>query len=161
MPNMTQHGPNYDYATIRMIGFYQANGAQFAWDPRDFPPGFGQKYGAVYKDGQRNWLKGDLSYRLRVPPKVPVADFWAVTVYDVQTRALIEAPQRVAEINPNVRKLKNTDGSIDLLFGPSAPSGLEENWIQTVPGEPGSPTSVGTVRLSRFTTKAGRFRTST
>src|SRR4029077_2846947 len=94
MPNMTQHGPNYDYATIRMIGFYQANGAQFAWDPRDFPPGFGQKYGAVYKDGQRNWLKGDLSYRLRVPPKVPVADFWAVTVYDVQTRALIEAPQR-------------------------------------------------------------------
>ena len=41
----------------------------------------------------------------------------------------------MAEINPNVRKLKaNTDGSIDLLFGPSAPSGMEENWIQTVPG---------------------------
>jgi hypothetical protein len=53
----------------------------------------------------------------------------------VQTRALIEAPQRVAEINPNVRKLKaNTDGSIDLHFGPSAPSGMEENWIQTVLG---------------------------
>jgi hypothetical protein len=55
--------------------FYQANGAQFAWDPRDFPPGFGQKYAAVYQDGERNWLKGELGYRLRVAPKVPVADF--------------------------------------------------------------------------------------
>ena len=70
-----------------MIGFYQANGAQFAWDPRDFPPGFGQKYAAVYKDGERNWFKGESSYRLRVPPQVPVADFWAITLYDVQTRA--------------------------------------------------------------------------
>ena len=43
MPSMTQEGPNFSYVTARMIGVYQANGAQFAWDPRDFPPGFGQK----------------------------------------------------------------------------------------------------------------------
>jgi hypothetical protein len=41
----------------------------------------------------------------------------------------------VSEINPNVRKLKaNADGSIDLLFGPTLPPGMEENWIQTVLG---------------------------
>jgi len=30
---------------------------------------------------------------------------------------------------------KNGDGSIDLYFGPQAPPGREENWVQTVPGK--------------------------
>lgn len=135
MPSMTQEGPHYTYVTGRMIGFYQANGAQFAWEPRDFPPGFGQKYAAAYQDGAGDWLRGAGSYRLRVPPKVPVADFWALTVYDVETRALIEAPQRRAEIDPQVNRLNtNADGSVDRYFGPRAPAGFESNWIQTVPG---------------------------
>jgi hypothetical protein len=72
---------------------------------------------------------------VKLPAKVPVADFWALTVYDVETRALIQAPQHIAEINPNVQQLKtNADGSIDLYFGPKAPVGMESNWIQTVPG---------------------------
>jgi len=135
LPSMTQEAPNSTYVAGRMIGFYQANGAQFAWDPKDYPPGFGQKYAAAYQDKSGDWLKGENSYRLRVPANVPVADFWALTVYDVETRALIEAPQHRAEINPNVNKLKmNADGSVDLVFGPSAPPGLESNWVQTVPG---------------------------
>jgi hypothetical protein len=135
LPSMSQEGPNSTYVMPRLIGFYQANGAQFAWDPRDYPPGFGQKYAAAYKDKEGEWLKGGHSYRLRVPANVPVADFWALTVYDVDTRALVEAAQHNAEINPNVRKLKvNDDGSIDLYFGLQAPPGYESNWIQTVPG---------------------------
>lgn len=51
LPSMTQEGDTYTHVVPRMIGFYQANGAQFAWDPRDYPPGFGQKYAATYKDG--------------------------------------------------------------------------------------------------------------
>jgi len=135
LPSMTQEGPNYTYVAGRMIGFYQANGAQFAWNPKDYPPGFGQKYAAAYQDRAGDWLKGANRYRLRVPANVPVADFWALTVYDVETRALIEAPQRRAEINPNVNRLRtNPDGSVDLFFGPSAPQGFETNWVQTVPG---------------------------
>jgi hypothetical protein len=135
LPSMTQEGPNSTYVAGRMIGFYQANGAQFAWDPKDYPPGFGQKYAAAYKDRAGDWLKGENSYRLRVPANVPVADFWALTVYDIETRALIEAPQHRAEINPNVNKLRmNADGSVDLHFGPKAPAGYEANWVQTVPG---------------------------
>lgn len=134
LPSMTQEGPDYTYVIPRMIGFYQANGAQFAWDPQDFPPGFGQKYAAAYKDASGDWLKGENSYRLNVPANVPVADFWALTVYDVETRALIESPQHLAEINPNVQELQtNADGSTTLYFGPEAPAGLESNWIQTVP----------------------------
>jgi hypothetical protein len=135
MPSMSQEGPNFTYVVNRMIGFYQANAAQLSWDPKDFPPGFGQKYAGVYKDADDDWLKGENNYRLRVPANVPVKDFWALTVYDIQTRALIEAPQHVAEINPNVQKLQsNADGSVDLFFGPDAPEGMESNWIQTIPG---------------------------
>ena len=31
--------------------------------------------------------------------------------------------------------VNNTDGSIDLYFGPQAPAGKEANWTQTVPGK--------------------------
>ena len=89
----------------------------------------------AYKDKADDRLKGENTYRLNVPAKIPVKDFWALTVYDIQTRALIEAPQHVAEINPNVNKLKtNADGSVDLYFGPIAPAGMESNRIQTLSG---------------------------
>jgi hypothetical protein len=29
----------------------------------------------------------------------------------------------------------NADGSVDVYFGPKAPSGKEGNWIQTIPGK--------------------------
>ena len=29
----------------------------------------------------------------------------------------------------------NSDGSVDLYFGPKAPAGKENNWLQTVPGK--------------------------
>ena len=49
--------------------------------------------------------------------------------------AILAAIDAIAEINPNVNKLKaNPDGSVDLHFGPKAPEGLESNWVQTVPG---------------------------
>lgn len=31
--------------------------------------------------------------------------------------------------------MANADGSVDICFGPEAPEGFEDNWIQTVPGK--------------------------
>ena len=31
--------------------------------------------------------------------------------------------------------VRNPDDSVDIFFGPKAPSGKEKNWIQTVPGK--------------------------
>jgi hypothetical protein len=31
--------------------------------------------------------------------------------------------------------LINSDGSVDVYFGPKAPAGKEHNWVQTVPGK--------------------------
>jgi len=29
----------------------------------------------------------------------------------------------------------NADGSVDVYFGPKAPAGFENNWVQTIPGK--------------------------
>jgi len=29
----------------------------------------------------------------------------------------------------------NSDGSVDVYFGPKAPAGMEKNWVQTIPGK--------------------------
>ena len=50
-------------------------------------------------------------------------------------RALIEPPQRRAEIDLQINRLNtNADGSVDRYFGLRAPAGFAGDWIQTVPG---------------------------
>jgi hypothetical protein len=37
--------------------------------------------------------------------------------------------------NKKTKFRENSDGSVDIYFGPKAPKGYEKNWIQTVPGK--------------------------
>jgi hypothetical protein len=76
---------------------------------------------------------GEKRYRLRVPPRVPAKQFWAITVYDVETAAFIwESPK--TEVNSYQDLQTNADGSVDVFFGPNAPTGKDSNWIYTAPG---------------------------
>jgi hypothetical protein len=71
-----------------------------------------------------------------VPPKVPAKDFWSFTLYDNQTRSMLQTDARFPGIDNNKPgMIKNSDGSYDVYFGPEAPKGQENNWIQTVPGK--------------------------
>lgn len=82
-------------------------------------------------DGE--WLDGGSDYKLTVPPNVPVRDFWAVTAYDLETASYIREVEK-GSIDSNLPDLeKNTDGSVDIYFGPTAPSGKEANWLPTDP----------------------------
>ena len=98
-------------------------------------PGVGQVYLGTYKDKEGNWLDGASTYRLHVPPNPPVKQFWSLTVYDVNTRSLIENEQRRADRSSREDIKKNADGSVDLYVGPKAPAGFEKNWIPSVPGK--------------------------
>ena len=97
--------------------------------------GWGQIYMAAYKDADGDWLDGGQSYTIHIPPKPPAKAFWAFTLYDVSTRAIIQNKIKKAGVNSRQKLQMNSDGSVDLYFGPEAPKGKESNWVQTTPGK--------------------------
>ena len=87
------------------------------------------------KDEAGTYLDGAKSYKLTLPGPVPAGLFWSVTVYDAETRVLIEAPlNRAAVRSHRDNPQGNADGSYDVHFGPEAPDAPESNWVQTIPG---------------------------
>lgn len=98
-------------------------------------PGVGSSYLAAYRDARGHAFDGGNTYRLHVPPNVPANQFWSVTLYDVATRCLIQNQEQIADCSSRGDLVKNADGSVDLYFAPTAPKGMETNWIPTVPGK--------------------------
>ena len=99
-------------------------------------PGQGSDYGIAYVDADKMPFDGSKTYKLRVEPNPPVNDFWAVTIYDSQTRSMLQTDQEKPTIGSQTEGLKkNADGSYDLYFAPKAPKGFENNWVQTIPGK--------------------------
>jgi hypothetical protein len=79
-------------------------------------------------------LTGSHSYRLRVPPNVPARQFWAVTVYDLESAAFISDSPKT-EVNSFDDLQPDKNGAIEIYFGPNAPPDKESNWIYTEPGK--------------------------
>jgi hypothetical protein len=77
------------------------------------------------------WLDGSKNYKLNVPPKVPVDDFWAVSVYDLETASYLRKQEKSSVDSNQPNLAKNSDGSVDIYFGPKAPKGKKTNWIPT------------------------------
>jgi hypothetical protein len=97
--------------------------------------GKGSQYAWTARDSKGKPLDGGKSYRLHLPPNVPVADFWSVILYSDQTRSMIQTDQRFPSVSSQKKGLITTaDGSVDVYFGPKAPAGKENNWVQTLPG---------------------------
>jgi hypothetical protein len=97
--------------------------------------GAGSQYMAAYVDAKGAYLDGSQTYKLHLPPNIPINNFWSVTLYDPGTRSLLQTDQSKPSINSFDEPEKNEDGSYDIYFSPSAPAGKEKNWIQTVPGK--------------------------
>ena len=98
--------------------------------------GKGSQYAIAYLDKDNNALDGSKTYRIHLPPNVPAKDFWSFTLYDNQTRAMLQTDQRFPGLDNLGESVKpNGDGSYDIYFGPQPPAGKEGNWLQTVPGK--------------------------
>jgi len=79
------------------------------------------------------WLDGSKSYKLVMPPNVPVRNFWAITTYDLESASYIRNIEK-SSIDNTLKDLKwNDDGSVDIYFGAKAPKGMENNWLRTDP----------------------------
>ena len=83
------------------------------------------------KDG--NALDGNNSYKVNVPANVPVKQYWSMTVYNRETHTFIRNQKWAGRSSQTPGLKKNTDGSVDLYFGPTPPASGESNWIPTDP----------------------------
>jgi hypothetical protein len=98
--------------------------------------GQGSQYPWAAQDSKGNRFDGAKNYKLHLPANIPVKDFWSVIVYDLQTRSMLQTDQKAPSVSSQDKGLKaNADGSVDVYFGPKSPAGLENNWVQTIPGK--------------------------
>jgi len=98
--------------------------------------GQGSQYAAAFVDAKGSPLDGSKTYSLHMPPNIPAKDFWSFTLYDNQTRSMLQTDQQSPAIGSLTKGLQvNADGSADVYFGPKAPIGKEANWVQTIPGK--------------------------
>jgi len=105
--------------------------------------GQGSQYFTVYSDESGAHLDGGKSYHLHLPANIPVKNFWSVVVYDARSRSQLDNGRKLPSVSTYTNPAVNSDGSVDVYFGPNEPKGGGKNWIRTVPG-------VGWFPLLRF-----------
>ena len=56
--------------------------------------GIGSQYLGAFVDSNGEYFDGAKTYKVTLPPNIPAEAFWSVTVYDNQTRSMLDTPQR-------------------------------------------------------------------
>jgi hypothetical protein len=101
-------------------------------------PGIGSQYLWATMDANKEYFDGAKTYKVTLPKDIPEANFWSFTLYDNQTRSMLDTPQRYpragSQSYPSPATEPNADGSTTVYFGPNQPEGVKRgNWIQTMP----------------------------
>ncbi|MDI7865000.1 DUF1254 domain-containing protein [Rhizobiaceae bacterium n13] len=100
--------------------------------------GVGSQYLITARDADKKYFDGSKTYRVKLPKSIPEANFWSLTVYDNQTRSMLDTPQRYpragSQSYPSPAAEAEADGTTTVYFSPTQPDGVGRgNWIQTMP----------------------------
>ncbi len=103
-------------------------------------PDVGSQYLMGFLDADGNPFDGGKTYKVVLPPNIPARAFWSFTLYDNQTRSMLDTPQRFPRAGsqgyPTPAAEAAADGSTTIWFAPGQPQGVPRgNWIQTMPGK--------------------------
>jgi hypothetical protein len=103
-------------------------------------PDVGSQYLMGFVDSQGNPYEGEKTYKVTLPKGIPARAFWSFTLYDNQTRSMLDTPQRFpragSQSYPSPAAEPDANGSTTIYFGPTQPDGVKRgNWIQTMPGK--------------------------
>ena len=142
IPKITREGvkpfPPTGYRTLdaRTAFFYGVTGITPAMSMR--LPGIGSQYLFTTLDADKQYFDGAKTYKVTLPKGIPEANFWSFTLYDNQTRSMLDTPQRYpragSQSYPSPAAEADADGSTTVYFGPTQPAGVKRgNWIQTDP----------------------------
>jgi hypothetical protein len=132
MEHLDQVGPNY-YETKEIASYtYEAITTSAGMVLNNV--GSGSKYLASYIDENKEWLDGKNTYEIVIPKDAPASQFWSITVYDNDTRCIIQNDQGKSDISSVREGVRvEEDGSYKVFVGPNAPEGYENNWVQSNP----------------------------
>jgi hypothetical protein len=102
--------------------------------------GIGSQYLMVTMDAEKRYFDGARTYKVTLPKGIPAANFWSLTLYDTQTRSMLDTAQRYPRAGsqgyPSPEAEPDADGSTTVYFSPEQPEGVGRgNWIQSVPGK--------------------------
>jgi len=116
--------------------FYTATGITPAMCMR--LEGVGSQYLIANIDKNGRPFDGSKTYKVVLPKDIPAARFWSFTVYDNQSRSMLQTPQMFPRAGsqgyPSPAAEANADGSTTIYFSPKQPQGVADgNWIQTDP----------------------------
>ncbi|MFO1144113.1 MAG: DUF1254 domain-containing protein [Amaricoccus sp.] len=101
-------------------------------------PGIGSQYLLATLDANKAYFDGAKTYKVTLPKGIPEANFWSLTLYDNQTRSMLDTPQRFPRAGsqsfPSPAAEASADGSTTIWFAPEQPKDVGRgNWIQTDP----------------------------
>lgn len=101
-------------------------------------PGVGSQYLMGFLDADGKPFDGAKTYKVTLPKDIPAAAFWSFTLYDNQTRSMLQTPQKYpragSQSYPSPAAEAVADGTTTIYFGPTQPEGVARgNWIQTAP----------------------------
>ena len=98
-------------------------------------PDVGSQYLMGFLDANGEPFDGGRTYKVTLPKGIPAGRFWSFTLYDNQTRSMLQTPQRYpragSQSYPSPAALADRDGSTTVYFAPTQPAGVARgNWIQ-------------------------------
>jgi hypothetical protein len=101
--------------------------------------GIGSQYLMATLDANKDYFDGARTYRVTLPKDIPARNFWSLTLYDTQTRSMLDTPQRFPRAGsqdyPSPAAEQNPDSTTTVYFAPEQPAAVARgNWIQTLPG---------------------------
>ena len=134
--NSTFYENDYINLEARTVFHFTADGITPAM-AMQMPEGLGSRYQTTYKDSDDNFFEGNKTYKLNMPPGVPVKLFWSVTVYDNFNRCVVNTmPYPSISSQQTPLPVTNEDGSIDIYFSAKQPAGVEkQNWVEVIPDQ--------------------------
>jgi hypothetical protein len=114
--------------------YFESNSVSLAMQMKTV--GEESQYAWAVQDAKGAPLDGGRTYGLHLPAGIPAKDCWSLIVYSNQTRSMLQTDQQFPSVGSQTEGLLvNADKSVDIYFGPKAPTGKESNWIQTIPGK--------------------------
>jgi hypothetical protein len=92
----------------------------------------------IIMDSEDKPFDGSRTYKVTLPKDIPARAFWSLTLYDSQTRSMLQTPQEFpragSQSYPSPAAVAEKDGSTTIYLSPTQPRGVKRgNWIQTDP----------------------------